>query len=111
LKYSPVPPQKIRDAPARLDAGGCGFGQGHEAGGVEGFVQPGYVNEVMGDALLLGGRRLGRADIQAAIHLHGIDRNDFAADAFGQFQGDGGFARRRGAGQEHGKRIGLVFHL
>ena len=46
---------------------------------------------MMRHAGAFGGGRFGGADVQAAIDLHGIDGNDFAADLFRQSQGDGRF--------------------
>jgi len=46
-------------------------------------------------------RGLGGADIQAAIDLHGIHRNDLPAKLPGQAQRDGGLANRRWTGQKH----------
>ncbi len=55
---------------------------------------------MMPDAGAVGNRWLGRADVQAAIHLHGIHRNDFAAQLFGQEQGDFRFTNRSRTGQQ-----------
>ena len=43
---------------------------------------------------LIGGR-LARANVQAAINLARIRRDDLAVDAFGQFDGEGGFTDAR----------------
>jgi hypothetical protein len=45
-------------------------------------VQVADVNEVMRHAGAFGGRRLGGADVESAINLHGIGGDDFAADFF-----------------------------
>jgi len=59
-----------------------------ELRGVEIFRQVADVNEVMRHAGALGGRRFGRADVESAINLHGIHRDDFAAEFFREAQGD-----------------------
>jgi hypothetical protein len=46
----------------------------------------------MRDASPLVRRRLRRADVQTAIHLHGIDGDDLAADLFREGKGHGGLA-------------------
>ena len=47
----------------------------------------------------LGHRRLGGADVHAAIQRHRIERNDFGVDPPRQFDADRRFAGRRGAGE------------
>ena len=59
-----------------------------------------HVDQVMRDALAGGGRRFGRAQFQAAIDLHGIDRNDLAAAPLGQAERDFGFTNGGWAGQQ-----------
>ncbi len=56
----------------------------------------------MRDALAGGGRRFGRAQVQAAIDLHGIDGNDLAAEPLGQAERDFGFTNGGRAGQQQG---------
>jgi hypothetical protein len=64
----------------------------HELRGVERFGQFNDIEQVMthASAFLEGG--FGCANVQPAIDLHGIHRNDFAAKLLGQQQGDFGFA-------------------
>ena len=46
----------------------------------------------------VGGRRLGRADVHAAVHLHGVDGDDLGAgDGARGGHRDVGLARRRRA--------------
>ena len=45
------------------------------------------VQHVMPDALHFPGGRLGRADIHAAVELHGVAGNDLAVQPFGQLDG------------------------
>ena len=65
----------------------------------------------MADALLFFGGRFGGADVEAAIDLHGIDGNDFAADALGELQSDFGFADGGWAGDEDGVFSVSVFSV
>ena len=46
----------------------------------------------------LGGVRLGRADIHAAVYLHRVAGDDLAAQAARQLDAEPGLARGRGAG-------------
>ena len=48
----------------------------------------------------VGGRWFGRADVESAINLHGIDGDDFAAEFFGEPQRDFGFADGGRAGDK-----------
>ena len=49
------------------------FRKAHKTGGVEHFGQIRYVNQVMRNFATFLGARFGRADVHAAINLHGID--------------------------------------
>lgn len=79
-------------ASAGGDVGDGGVGSGHEAGDAEGFGWLGDVDEVVRDALPLGGRWLGGADVHSPIDLHGVDAEDLGIEAFGEGQGEGGLA-------------------
>jgi hypothetical protein len=91
-----------RHAMARLDFRRGLTGEFDKPGRVEGFFQIHDVNQVMWHAGALGGGRFGGADVEAAINLHGIHRDDFAADCFGEQQRDFGFANGGRAGEEDG---------
>src|ERR1043166_2625087 len=60
---------------------------------------------MMADADAIFRRRLGRAEIEPAINLHGINGNNFAADFFGQREGETGFSDRRRTGEEEAATI------
>ena len=60
------------------------------------------VDQVVRDARAIGGRRLRRADVHAAIHLRGIDGDDLAAEALGERQRERTLARRGRAHQQDG---------
>ena len=66
------------------------------AGG-EDFVGLDEVDEVMRDAALIARLNLGGADVEVAIDLRGIADEDFAVEALGEFDGEGGFAGGGGA--------------
>src|SRR5207302_11298547 len=83
-----------------LDAGdGPGRG-GLEAGHGEVLVGVGHVDEVVRDPGPLLERGLGRADVHAPVHLHGVDGHDLHVTQLpGQGKGNGRLARRRRAHQ------------
>ena len=83
---------KDRHAAARLDFRHGAMREPGELRGVERFGQIADVNEVMRHAGAVGGRWLGRADVESAIDLHGIGGDDFTAELFREAQGDFGFA-------------------
>ncbi len=60
------------------------FGQLDIPGRVKRLVRVGDVQQVMPDAQLLPGCRLGGADIHQAINLAGVGRDDFALEPFGK---------------------------
>jgi hypothetical protein len=66
------------------------------AGG-EDFVGLDEVNEVMRDVLLVARQHFSGADVEVAIDLRGIADEDFAVEALGKFDGEGGFAGGGGA--------------
>src|ERR1035441_2403739 len=55
---------------------------------------------MMGHAGTLLGRRFGRANVQVAIDLHGIDGNDFAPEPLGEQHGDVRLTYGRRSGQQ-----------
>ena len=55
----------------RVVIGAAKLGDGHFV------VRVGQVEAVMDDRGAFGNRRLGSADVHAAVHLHGVDRHDF----------------------------------
>ena len=63
-----------------------------------------------GTLRLLVRRRLGRADVQAAIDQRGIDADDLAAQALRPFQRERGLARRGRAHQGDGERALIGGH-
>ncbi len=87
-------------AAAGGDVGNGGVGCGDEAGDAEGFAGFGDVDEVVRDAPAFGGRWLGGADVHSPIDLHGIDAEDLGVEAFGEGQGEGGFAGGRAAEEQ-----------
>ena len=87
-----MPPQKIGTWPRDWISATALLREPDELRGVKGLGQVADVDQVMRHAGAFGGRRLGRADVESAIHLHGIGGNDFAADLFGEMQRDLGFA-------------------
>ena len=93
-----MPPQKIGRSFARLDFCNSLLREPDELRGVKRLVQIADVNQVMRHAGAFGGRRLGGADVQAAIDLHRVHGDDFAADFFRE--------RQRGFRFAHGGRPG-----
>src|SRR5271156_2247358 len=65
----------------------------------ENFVRIEQIDEVVGDALLLGGRNFSGADVEVAGELRGIADQDLAVQFFGEFDAERGFAR--GGGTEN----------
>src|ERR1017187_644584 len=96
---------KDRHATARLDLHDSLMREPGELRGVERFGQVADVNEVMRHAGAVGGRWLGRADVESAIDLHGIGGNDFTAELPGKAQGDFRFSDGGRAGDEEGTRL------
>ena len=87
-------------ATAHLDVGYGVMGPAGKLRGIERLGHIDHINQVMANALAFDWSRLGSADVQAAIDLHGIDRNDFAGDLFRDPQGDFALAGGGGACQE-----------
>jgi len=83
--------------------GGAGLA-GVVAGG-EGVVGGGDVDEVMGDEGALGERRLGGAEVHAAVDGYGVATDDFAVELLGEGEGKCGFAAAGGAEDEDGQRV------
>ena len=78
----------------------CLFRQFTVAGCIKRLHQCGHIKEMVRDASLLLRRGLGRADVHAAIHLHGIDSDDFSAEELRQLQGHLGLADGRRSGEK-----------
>ena len=76
------------------------MGERDVSGHIEPFADFDHVREMMRHGGALGGRRLGGADVHAAIDLHGIGGDDFGVEAAGQRERDGGFANGGGADEE-----------
>ena len=89
-----------------MDLGDGPVGELHEPRRTEHFPRIGDVDEVMRDGGALLGRRLGGADVHAAIDLHGIHADDFAVELRRQAAGEGPLAGR-GAAQN---RDDAAFH-
>ena len=83
--------------PARLDIRNGPLRVPDKLGGIKSFVQIADIQQVVRHAGAFAGRGFGRADVESAIDLHGIDGDDFAADFFRERQRDGGFTRCRRA--------------
>ncbi len=93
---------------AGMDRGDGLVGEFEEAGGAEGFTGVGDVEEVVRDEGAFGRGRFGRADVHAAIDLHGVEGDDFGVEEGGEFEGDGGFAGGGGAGEEEGGAVEVL---
>ena len=86
-----------------LDVGDRRPGPVGEGGDGEVLPRVDQVDEVVGHLGPLGGRRLGGADVHAAVHLHGVDRHDLDRRVRpGHRQRQRRLARRGGA--HHGGR-------
>src|SRR5205085_400605 len=82
---------------AALDLGDDPVGLGLEASDREAVAGLGQVEEVMGHLLLFRGRGLGRPDVHAPVHLHGVDGDDLhVLQGAGRLQGERRLARGRG---------------
>ena len=68
------------------------MGEPAKSGGIEWLGQLGYINQMVRHSGALLGRWFGRADVHAAINLHGIYGNNFSAQFFGEPQGNLRFA-------------------
>lgn len=76
------------DGPALgRDDGDCLSSQIQKTVHAEGFGGLDDVDQMPGDLLSFFERGLGRADVHAAINLHGINTYDFAAEGLGQPEG------------------------
>jgi hypothetical protein len=75
-----------------LNLCGGGAGQFEKAIHAEGFARLDYVDEVIWNFPAFFERRLGRADVHAAIDLHGVHADDLAAQPVRHFKGQRAFA-------------------
>ncbi|MEZ4241537.1 MAG: hypothetical protein R3F59_36390 [Myxococcota bacterium] len=91
----------------------CGqdlVGEGHEGRGVEGGVGSDHVEPEVGHGGALGGGRLGGADVEAAVDLHGVGREHHGA--VGPRGGDGRSGLAGGGGPpEHQHRQPIAHGL
>lgn len=84
-------------------------GEADEVGDGEGLIGGGYVDQVVGNFLLLGWGRLGGADVHTLIDLHGVYGEDLRAGVAGHLQCQGGFAA--GGGADDGQDWQFVCHI
>lgn len=78
---------------ATLNIGGGLMGEVEELIDAEGLRGLDDVDQMAGDLPSLLERRLGGADVHAAVNLHGIDADDLAGEGTGQLEGEGSLAR------------------
>ena len=69
-----------------------------------------HVDQVVRHPAALVGVRLGRADVHAAIQRHRVHRHDLRAEALGQLDAEGRFARAGRAGEDQGIAEGVGSH-
>jgi len=109
-----------RHATARLDFIHRQSSQLNEPGGVERLGHVGHIDQMVRDAFPFRRRWFSSTDVESAIDLHRIDRDNFATESFGQADRYGRFANRSGTGQEEGRnslrhgrslRTGWSWHL
>ena len=86
-RQDPARQQVVDDLPAQLLVRRRGGGDRHRPD----------VEQVVHDAATLVRRQLGRADVHAAVELHGVGVDDLAADGPGERDAEVGLARRRRA--------------
>ena len=72
-----------------------------ESGGVETFGQIHNIDEMMRHTGAFFSMKLGGSDVESAIDLHGIHRDDFAIKLFRENHGDAGFPGGGGPGQKN----------
>ncbi len=87
-----------------------GSGEAAVVAGGEGLVGIGDVDEVMRDAGAFFGRGFGGAEVHAAIDGDGVAADDFAVEALGEGEREGGFAAAGGAEKKDGERVAFVSH-
>src|SRR6478736_6412416 len=89
------PADEERPVASPADRGDVGAGCRLVAGdaGLLGHVED--VELVVGDAAPLVGGQLGRADVHAAVELHGVGVDDLTTEPRGEVEGQVGLARRR----------------
>ena len=79
-------------AVATLNLGDLGSGKFYEFCRIEMLLQIQNINEMVRHTQTFRERGFRCPEIQPSINLHGINGNDFAAEAFGQEKSDVGFA-------------------
>ena len=102
------PPGEERDMAVFPDLPDALLREGLEADHIKGLIGVQNVDQVMGDARHLLPGDLGGADVQSAVYLHGIGRDDLRADPPRKLQRERGLAHGRRARQHDKGR--LVFH-
>ena len=100
VHHGPTHHQGQAAAPGDVGNGGGGVAQ--EIGGGIGVGGVAQVDQVMGNLRTLCGAGLGRANIESAVDLRGIDGDDLQVQLARQIQGKGALAAGRGAQQQHG---------
>lgn len=82
------PPNQERQAPARADLAHGRRGQALVLRECDDLIRSGNVEQMVRDSGSIGTRRLGRADIQAAVRSPGIGADDFRRNLPGQSDRD-----------------------
>ena len=88
-------------------AQGCASLSAVVAGG-ERLIGVGDIDEVVRDVGAFFGCGFGGAEIHTAIDGDGIATDDFAVEALGEGEGEGGFAAAGGAKEENGQSMVLI---
>ncbi len=96
--HSPVPPTRRATAPAAWSPLECPVGVADEVGDAEGLVGVDEVEPVMDDAAALLEGRLGRPDVEPAIDLARVGRDDLRvatrrSEREGEVDGEAGLPR------------------
>ena len=92
-------------AAPRLDFRHGLSGQPGELRGIERLSHVHHVNQMVWHTGAVGGGRFGRAYVEAAINLHGVNGDDFTIEPFSQQQRDFGFADGSWAGEKQQLRV------
>ena len=95
-----IPPLNLRD---RLP------GQLRKPRGVEPFAGLHHIDQMMRHSLALASRGFGRPNVQAAVNLHGIDRDNLTLQPFGKVEGNGRFTHGRRPGQDDRHTLSMGF--
>jgi hypothetical protein len=100
LEIKPRSPDDERNEPPAGDAGGRAERLPNEVGGRELNARIDGIDQMMGNAAHVRGRRFVRPDIEAPVDLDGIAVDDLAPEAEGQAHGDVGLAHARRAEED-----------